>query len=76
MPVSNLKLVACQEPNLARPRQNSALKRLPDRAPLSVAMIAKRALSLTSDAIVLTLAAPFLAVWWIVRTSRRLLGKI
>ena len=31
----------------------------------------KRALYLTSDAIVLTLAAPFLAVWWIMREIKR-----
>jgi hypothetical protein len=33
--------------------------------------ILHRALYLTSDAIVLTLASPFLAVWWIVRAVRR-----
>jgi hypothetical protein len=33
--------------------------------------IMKRTISLTSDAIVLTLASPFFAVWWIVRTVRR-----
>lgn len=33
--------------------------------------ILKRAICLTSDAIVLTIASPFLAVWWIVRAVRR-----
>jgi hypothetical protein len=33
--------------------------------------ILHRALYLTSDAIVLTLASPFLAVWWILRAVRR-----
>jgi hypothetical protein len=76
MPVAKLKLVACQEPSLALIRPNTASDHLPDRPPLSVATIAKRALSLTSDAIVLTLAAPFFAVWWVVRMTRRLLGKV
>jgi hypothetical protein len=31
----------------------------------------KRAVYLMSDAIVLTIASPFLAVWWIVRAVRR-----
>jgi hypothetical protein len=31
----------------------------------------KRAVYLLSDAIVLTIASPFLAVWWIVRAMRR-----
>jgi hypothetical protein len=33
--------------------------------------VLKRAFSLMSDAIVLTIASPFLAVWWIVRAMRR-----
>jgi hypothetical protein len=32
--------------------------------------ILKRAVSLTSDAIVLTLASPFFVAWWLVRTLR------
>ncbi len=32
---------------------------------------AKRSVTLLSDAIVLTIAAPFLAIWWIARTVRR-----
>lgn len=75
MPAANLKLVACQDPSLARSRQNTTSERLPDRTSLEVAVVAKRALSLTSDAIVLTLAAPFFAVWWMVRTTRRLLRR-
>jgi hypothetical protein len=35
---------------------------------------AKRSVSLLSDAIVLTLAAPFLAIWWLARAVRRRLG--
>ena len=31
----------------------------------------KRAVTLTSDAIVLTIASPFFAIWWIVRAVRR-----
>ncbi|MEQ1651512.1 MAG: hypothetical protein ABL897_03400 [Hyphomicrobium sp.] len=33
--------------------------------------VMKRALYLTSDAIVLTLASPFFAIWWSVRAVRR-----
>lgn len=34
-----------------------------------------RAVTLTADAIVLTLAAPFFAVWWCVRALQRLMRK-
>lgn len=33
--------------------------------------IMKRVVTLTSDAIVLTLASPFFAVWWLSRCARR-----
>lgn len=34
----------------------------------------KRAIWLTSDAIVLTIAAPFFAIWWIGRTIKRIVA--
>ena len=37
----------------------------------AIASAASRALTLTCDAIILTLAAPFFAVWWVVRAVRR-----
>ena len=47
-----------------------------NREPGPLASVAWRVLSLTSDAIVLTLAAPFFAVWWAVVLSRRLRRKL
>ncbi len=38
--------------------------------------ILKRTLTLTADAVVLTLASPFFAAWWIVRSVRRLFVKL
>ena len=35
----------------------------------------RRAVGLAADGVLLVLAAPFLAVWWAVRLSRRLMGK-
>jgi hypothetical protein len=75
MSVANLRLVACQEPEVARQRAKPASQHMRDPKPRGVGVVAKHVLSLTSDAIVLTLAAPFFAVWWIVRTTRRLLRK-
>ena len=37
----------------------------------AIASAASRALTLTCDAIILTLAAPFFVVWWVVRAVRR-----
>ena len=37
--------------------------------------VLKRTLTLTSDAIVLTLASPFFAVWWAYRMVKRLNGQ-
>lgn len=34
--------------------------------------VLKRTLTLTADAIVLTLAAPFFAVWWLYRAAKRI----
>ena len=48
------------------------LRRLEEGQAMYATPVYKRALSLTSDAIVLTLASPFFAVWWIARTIKRL----
>lgn len=42
--------------------------------PLSSAWIVWRSFGLACDIIVLTLASPFLAIWWAWRTARRLFG--
>ncbi len=44
------------------------------RDPASDPSIAWRAITLTSDAVVLTIAAPFIAVWYVVRALKRLIG--
>ena len=35
--------------------------------------VLKRAMYLMSDAVVLTLASPFFAVWWLTRLARRMM---
>ena len=64
-----------REPFVARTHEISPAAPRADDAPGRMSVLALRVLTLTSDAIVLTLASPFFAVWWIVRTARRLLGK-
>jgi hypothetical protein len=67
-----------QNPGHANPATDTAsqdalkLRRLQEAQAMHAAPIYKRALSLTSDAIILTLASPFLVVWWLVRTLKRL----
>ena len=48
------------------------LRRLEEVQSMYAIPVYKRALSLTMDAIVLTLASPFFAVWWVARTIKRL----
>ena len=65
-----------REPFVATTHDISRTAPEAEPAPGLVYVIAGRALTLTADAIVLTLASPFFAIWWLVRTARRLLGKV
>ena len=47
------------------------LRDRPEISSMYAAPVLKRAVTLTSDAIVLTIASPFFAIWWIVRAVRR-----
>jgi hypothetical protein len=64
-------------PKLPVRKVNSALasKEFARPMPFSPATIARRSITLTWDAIVLTVASPFFAAWWAWRTIRRHLFK-
>ncbi|MGQ0455424.1 MAG: hypothetical protein ACT4OU_00020 [Hyphomicrobium sp.] len=48
--------------------------RPPEKTSPRILVVAKRGVALSSDAVVLTIAAPFLAIWFVYRTLKKWLG--
>lgn len=46
----------------------------PEKEPSRLVVFAKRTVALSSDAVVLTIAAPFLAIWFVYRTLKKWIG--
>ena len=63
-------------PDASAGRDDLALRELrSEDRPIFPVIVLKRTLTLTLDAILLTLASPFFALWWATRLVRKLAGK-
>lgn len=62
--------------NIAQRAKHAASpKKLPEQSSMYRTPMPIRIAQLTADAVILTLASPFFAVWWLVRKGRQWIGR-